>query len=47
MFKERLLFGWENGPLLFVVTFVFCFLASEVIMIMKEVKGFRWLRYAY
>lgn len=41
------LFGWENGPLLFVVTIAFCFLASEVIMRMKDVKGFGWLRYAY
>lgn len=41
------LFGWENGPVLFVVTIAFCFLASEVIMRMKEVKGFGWLRYAY
>ena len=41
------LFGWENGPLLFIVTIAFCFLASEVIMRMKEVKGFGWLRYAY
>lgn len=41
------LFGWENGPLLFVVTLAFCFLASELIMRMKEVKGFGWLRYSY
>lgn len=41
------LFGWENGPVLFVVTIAFCFLASEFIMRMKEVKGFGWLRYAY
>lgn len=41
------LFGWENGPVLFVVTIAFCFLASEVILRMKEVKGFGWLRYAY
>lgn len=41
------LFGWENGPVLFVVTLAFCFLASEVILRMKEVKGFGWLRYAY
>lgn len=41
------LFGWENGPLLFVVTLAFCFLASEFIMRMKDVKGFGWLRYAY
>ena len=41
------LFGWENGPLLFVVTLVFCFLASELIMRMKDVKGLGWLRYAY
>lgn len=41
------LFGWENGPLLFIVTIAFCFLASEVIMRMKDVKGFGWLRYAY
>lgn len=41
------LFGWENGPVLFVVTLAFCFLVSEVILRMKEVKGFGWLRYAY
>lgn len=41
------LFGWHSGPMLFVVTVAFCFLASEVIMRMKEVKGFGWLRYAY
>lgn len=41
------LFGWENGPLLFVVTLAFCFLASELIMRMKDMKGFGWLRYAY
>lgn len=41
------LFGWENGPLLFVVTIAFCFLASEFIMRMKDVKGFGWLKYAY
>lgn len=41
------LFGWENGPVLFIVTIAFCFLASEVIMRMKNVKGFGWLRYAY
>ena len=41
------LFGWENGPVLFVVTIAFCFLASELIMRMKDVKGFGWLRYAY
>ena len=41
------LFGWENGPVLFVVTIAFCLLASDVIMRMKEVKGFGWLRYAY
>ena len=41
------LFGWENGPLLFVVTIAFCFLASEFVMRMKDIKGFGWLRYAY
>lgn len=41
------LFGWENGFVLFIVTITFCFLASEVIMRMKDVKGFGWLRYAY
>lgn len=41
------LFGWENGPVLFVVTLAFCFLVSEVILRMKEVKRFGWLRYAY
>lgn len=41
------LFGWENGPLLFVVTIAFCFLVSEIIIRMKKVKGFGWLKYAY
>lgn len=41
------LFGWENGPVLFVVTLAFCFLASEVILRMKEMKGGGWLKYAY
>lgn len=41
------LFGWENGPMLFVFTIIFCFLASEVIMKIKEAKGFGWLRYSY
>ncbi|WP_293526248.1 hypothetical protein [Prevotella sp.] len=41
------LFGWENGPMLFVVTIIFCFLASEVIIRMKEMKGFGWLRFSY
>lgn len=41
------LFGWENGALLFCATIAFCFLASEIIMRMKELKGFGWLKYAY
>ncbi|MDO4931276.1 MAG: acyltransferase family protein [Prevotellaceae bacterium] len=41
------LFGWENGPVLFVVTIAFCFIASEMIMKMKDVKGLGWLKYAY
>lgn len=41
------LFGWENGPLLYVVTLLFCFLASEFIIRMKDVRGFHWLKYAY
>lgn len=41
------LLGWESGPVLFVVTLAFCFLASESIMRMKDVKGFGWLKYAY
>lgn len=41
------LFGWQNGPLLYVVTLAFCFLASEFILRMKNVRGFHWLKYAY
>lgn len=41
------LFGWHNGPLLYIVTILFCFLASEFIIRMKEVRGFHWLKYAY
>ena len=41
------LFGWENGPVLFIVTLAFCFLTSEFVIRMKDVKGFGWLRYAY
>lgn len=41
------LFGWKNGPLLYIVTLLFCFLSSEFILRMKDVKGFHWLRYAY
>lgn len=41
------LFGMENGPVLFVITIAFCFIASEFIMRMKDVKGFGWLKYAY
>lgn len=41
------LFGWQNGPLLYAVTIVVCFLSSEFIIRMKDVKGFHWLRYAY
>ena len=43
----KLLFGWGNCSLLLVVTLAFCFLTSELIMRMKVVKGFGWLRYAY
>lgn len=41
------LFGWHNGPLLYVVTILFCFMASEFIIRMKDVRGFHWLKYAY
>lgn len=41
------LFGMQNGPLLFCITIVFCFLASELIIRLKNVKGFGWLKYAY
>ena len=41
------LFGWENGPILFVVTITFCFFFSEFIIRMKEVKGFGWLIYSH
>ena len=41
------LFGWENGPLLFFITLLVCFIASEIIIRMKDIKGFNWLRFAY
>lgn len=41
------LFGMENGPVLFFITIVFCFLASEIIIRLRQVKGFGWLKYAY
>lgn len=41
------LFGWDNGPVLFVITIFFCFLVSEFIIRMNNVKGLRWLKYAY
>lgn len=41
------LFGMENGPGLFFLTILFCFLASEIIIRLKRRKGFGWLKYAY
>ena len=41
------LFGMQNGPVLFLITIAFCFLASELIIRLKDLKGFRWLKYAY
>lgn len=41
------LFGLENGPILFLITIIFCFLASEIIIRMSSLKGFKWLKYAY
>ena len=41
------LFGMQNGPTLFFITIAFCFLASELIIRLKERKGFGWLKYAY
>ena len=41
------LFGMENGPALFFVTIMFCLLASEAIIRLRQVKGFGWLKYAY
>lgn len=41
------LFGMQNGPVLFCITIIFCFIASELIIHLKNVKGFGWLKYAY
>lgn len=41
------LFGLENGPILFLITIIFCFLASEIIIRMSSLEGFKWLKYAY
>ena len=37
----------HNGPLLYVITLIVCWLSSEIIIRMKDVRGFQWLRYAY
>lgn len=39
--------GMENGPTLFFITIMFCFLVSEIIIRLRHVKGFGWLKYAY
>ena len=41
------LFGMQNGPVLFIITIAFCFLASELIIRLKNLKWFGWLKYAY
>lgn len=41
------LFGMENGPVLFFITIAFCFLASEIIIRLRQIKYFGWLKYAY
>ena len=41
------LFGMENGVGLFIITLAFCFIISEFIIRMKNVKGWGWLKYAY
>lgn len=41
------LFGMQNGPTLFLITIAFCFLASELIIHLKNRKWFGWLKYAY
>ena len=41
------LFGMENGPALFFITIIFCFLASEIILRLRTRRGFGWLKYAY
>lgn len=41
------LFGMENGLDLFIITLAFCFIISEFIIRMKDVKGWGWLKYAY
>lgn len=39
--------GLERGPIAFCVVIFLCFVGSEIIIRMKEIKGFGWLRYAY
>lgn len=41
------LFGIEEGPLLYIITILFCFTVSEFILRVKNVKGFHWLKYTY
>lgn len=41
------LFGWHNGPLLYMITLIFCLIASETILHLRNVRGFHWLKYAY
>ena len=41
------LFGMENGPFLFLITIIFCLLASEVIIRLSKIKRLSWLKYAY
>lgn len=37
----------HNGPLLYVITLIVCWLSSELIIRMRNVRGFHWLKYAY
>ena len=37
----------HNGPLLYVITLIVCWLSSEFIIRMRNVRGFHWLKYAY
>lgn len=37
----------HNGPLLYVITILACWLASEVILRLQDKRYFRWLRYAH
>ena len=39
--------GLKTCTLLYAITLLICFLSSEYIIRRKEIRGFKWLKYAY